>query len=123
MDKLLKRNLAKARGRMKLYVDYKRSERQFDEDDWVYLKIKPYRPISAARKSNEKLSARYFGPYQIEKRMGQVAYKLKLPDHVRIHPVFHVSLLKKKVKHGAVPVLDIPVEPEKEERLAVPIAI
>ena len=34
--------------------------------------------------------------------MGVVAYKLKLPDSVRLHPVFHVSLLRKKLGDGSV---------------------
>lgn len=43
-----------------------------------------------------KLSPRYVGPYEILKRVKNVAYKLKLPNKlVPIHSVFYVSMLKK----------------------------
>ena len=45
-----------------------------------------------------KLSPRYVGPYKILKRSGKVAYALELPVNLAaVHPVFHISLLKKCV--------------------------
>lgn len=41
-----------------------------------------------------KLSARYYGPYQILQRVGPIAYKLSLPPQLLLHPTFHVSQLK-----------------------------
>ena len=43
-----------------------------------------------------KLRPRYVGPYEILQRVGEVAYELALPVELSfIHPVFHVSMLKK----------------------------
>ena len=43
-----------------------------------------------------KLSPRYVGPYKIMKRIGKVAYELELLAKLAaVHPVFHISLLKK----------------------------
>ena len=45
-----------------------------------------------------KLNLRYVGPYKILKRVGKVKYELELPEELAaVHPVFHISLLKKCV--------------------------
>ncbi|KAL0366704.1 UNVERIFIED_CONTAM: hypothetical protein Sradi_3560500 [Sesamum radiatum] len=75
MLQLLKDNLCKAQQRMKLFVDKHRSERKFEVRDYVFLKLQPYRQISIALRRKLKLSARYYGPYEVVQRIGKVAYR------------------------------------------------
>jgi hypothetical protein len=61
------------------------------------LKLQQYVQSSLAPRANQKLSFRFFGHFQILQKVGDVAYKLALPASSLIHPVFHVSRLKKDV--------------------------
>lgn len=63
--------------------------------DWVYVRLRIYRQQTMAQRTSNKLARRYFGPFQVEARIGIVAYKLTLLAESRIHHVFHVSLLRK----------------------------
>ena len=72
----------------------KRSDRQFQIDDLVLLKLQPYRQQSLMQRPSQKLCPRYFGPYKTLDKVEAVAYKLDLPAEVEIHHTFHVSQLK-----------------------------
>ncbi|CAA6667247.1 unnamed protein product [Spirodela intermedia] len=70
--------------------------------DMVFLKIKPYQMKSLAKKEIKKINPHYFDPYPIMERIGPVAYKLQLPNHSVIHPVFHISQLKKTLRTHSI---------------------
>jgi Chromo (CHRromatin Organisation MOdifier) domain len=94
--RMLREQLIRAQNRMQKYADSKRSGRNFHKRDWVYLKLQPYRQISVQGKTTtHKLKQRYYGPFKVLEKIGVVVYELKLPQGTLIHPVFHVSQLKK----------------------------
>jgi len=94
----LKQNLIKAQQCMKKVVDQKRREVEFEIGDMVLVKLQPCRQNCLALRKNQKLGLKYFGPFPIIQRVGQVAYKLLLPCSAKIHPVFHC--LQSKLYHG-----------------------
>ncbi|RVW83267.1 Transposon Tf2-12 polyprotein [Vitis vinifera] len=91
----LKDHLCCAQSKMRSSADAHRRAVQFEVGDFVYIKLCPYRLRSLAKRPNEKLSPRYFGPYKVVQQIGPVAYRLELPSSTTIHPVFHVSQLKR----------------------------
>ncbi|KAK9155413.1 hypothetical protein Sjap_002893 [Stephania japonica] len=117
----LRDQLLLAQNRMKQQADKGRREVNFQIGDLVYLKLRPYRQMTVARRTNMKLSPRFYGPFPIVAKVGSVAYRLDLPPTASIHPVFHVSQLKRTV--GTPPIssslpallpetLVFPLEPE-----------
>ncbi|XP_073465040.1 uncharacterized protein [Aquarana catesbeiana] len=48
---------------------------------------------------SKKLGPKFLGPFPVKRKINEVAFELELPDSLRIHPVFHVSLLKPSVSN------------------------
>jgi hypothetical protein len=74
----------------------------------VFLKAQPYVQSSLAPRANQKLSFKFFGPYKVLSKIGNVAYKLQLPASSLVHPVFHVSQLKPVVGNHQEVTADLP---------------
>jgi hypothetical protein len=105
----LKENLTQAQARMKKYVDANRTERQLEIGDMVYIKMQPYRMAAFGIRQSIKLTSKFYGPFRVLQKVGKLAYKLQLPEGVKIHPVFHVSQLKKHLGKHVVPEPGLPL--------------
>jgi hypothetical protein len=93
MQSQLKLHLERARQILKDQADRHRSDRHFQVKDWVFLKVQPNIQKTIANRPSHKLAFRYFGPLQVEAKVGKMAYRLRLPSKTLIHPIVHVSLL------------------------------
>ncbi|XP_026459933.1 uncharacterized protein LOC113360663 [Papaver somniferum] len=123
MLQLLKEDLLKAQDMMKFYADNSRCDRSFNLDDWVFLKLEPYMQSSVALRQNLKLSARYYGPFEVLQKVGTVAYRLKLPIGSRIHLVFHVSQLKKQIGQHLAPSNSLPLVDTSGAFIVLPVVV
>jgi hypothetical protein len=119
----VRENLKRAQSRQKSYVDPKRTDISFEVGEHVYLKVSTLRGTKRFHVKG-KLSPRYVGPYPIVKRIGKVSYKLDLPLKLTgVHPVFHVSQLRKcVVAEKKVPAQALDVQ-ETLEYLGYPVRI
>ncbi|KAB2625792.1 hypothetical protein D8674_017452 [Pyrus ussuriensis x Pyrus communis] len=123
MLSLLKSNLEVAQCRMKVQHDKKRKERTFEVGDWVCLRLVIYQYMSLASHSFHKLQPRFYGPFEVLAKVGLVAYKLKLPETSKLHPVFHVSCLNKHLGIQIQPTMPLPVITDSGVLQEVPVAI
>ena len=94
---VIKKNLNATQDRQKSYADQNRLLKELQVGEHVYLHTKQ-KKSSLQIGSCAKLAPRFYGPFNIVERIGLVAYQLALPPTVKVHDVFHISLLNKYVK-------------------------
>ena len=85
----LKEILTHAQDTQAKYYDAKHRPLEFKVGDQVMLNVRNM----GSNRPCKKLSSKYEGRFRVEERIGNQAYRLKLPTSWRCHDVFHVSLL------------------------------
>ena len=93
-NQLLQETMTKTQEHNKTTFDRKRrGELILSPGDLVWLSTTNLRMACPSK----KLGPKFLGPFPVRRRINEVAYELELPDSLRVHPVFHVSLLKPSI--------------------------
>ncbi|GJZ85971.1 putative reverse transcriptase domain-containing protein [Tanacetum coccineum] len=92
---VIKKHIQDSRDRQKSYADRRRKPLEFEVEDKVMLKVSPWKGVIHFGKRG-KLNPRYIVPFKILAKMGTLAYRLELLEHLsQVYSTFHVSNLKK----------------------------
>jgi hypothetical protein len=92
-------NLVKAQEYQKKYADKSRRQEIYKLGERVLLDTSDITFTTGSKKLLDK----YMGPYKIIEVISDVAYKLNLPIKFRLHPVFHISKLKRAIETDKFP--------------------
>ncbi|GJX17217.1 putative reverse transcriptase domain-containing protein [Tanacetum coccineum] len=91
----IKQRMQATRDQQKSYADLKCKPMEFQVGDKVMLKFSPLKGVVRFGKRG-KLNPRYVGPFKVIEMVGEVAFKLELPEELsRVHNTFYVCNLKK----------------------------
>ena len=107
-------NATRAGEAMAIQANKDRRDVEYAVGDKVYLNtsnLKVNRP-------SRKLANKWIGPFAITQKINAASYRLALPASLRIHNVFHSSILKPDSNDplpGQVPAKELPTEVEGEQ--------
>ncbi|KAD4585957.1 hypothetical protein E3N88_23558 [Mikania micrantha] len=109
----IRNRMAAARDRQKSYADKRRQSLEFRVGDRVLLKVSPRKGVIRIGKRG-KLSPRYVGSLEILKRIGPVAYQLKLPDELKIQVDEQLRFIEESVE-----IIDREVKQLKQSKILI----
>ena len=104
IHQLIADQLKVAKAIQKHHADKRTKPMEYSLGDKVMLSTQNLKLLNQPSK---KFRSRFTGPYEITKKISSQAYQLKLPGSMKVHPVFHVSLLKPYF--SAHPDADVPM--------------
>ena len=70
---------------------------KYDPGEWVWLNNDHFTLSSDLEGINRKLVAKWSGPYRVVNMPSEVTVRLEMPDTIGIHPIFHLSQVKKAI--------------------------
>lgn len=110
----IRERIKAAQDRQKSYVDTRRRDLQFEVCSRVFLRVAPMKGVIRFGKKG-KLKPRYIGPFEILEKIGDVAYRLPLPQELPVvHDVFHVSILRKYLSDPSHNISYVDIEVNKD---------
>ncbi|MCO5579604.1 hypothetical protein L7F22_033461 [Adiantum nelumboides] len=89
-------SICSAQNHTKTYAKKARKKVTFKKGIFMFLKVCTKLETMKTGKC-DRISLKYCGPFKVLKKVGDVAYKLEVPKSSQVHPIFHVSKLKKPV--------------------------
>ncbi|KAJ1604033.1 hypothetical protein NDA14_005650 [Ustilago hordei] len=88
--KYLQEQIREAQRRSVDQYNRKHKDIEFKVGDMVYINRRNWK----TQRPTPKLDTRFAGPYPVQERVGRRAYRITLPANLRVHDVFHVSMLE-----------------------------
>ena len=78
----------------KFHYDRKHQPMFLRVGDWALLRLHKGYSIPATLGITTKLAQQYVGPFEVIERVGRLAYRLKVPEDWKVHPVFTIAQLE-----------------------------
>ncbi|KAJ1595253.1 hypothetical protein NDA11_006774 [Ustilago hordei] len=88
--KYLQEQIREAQHRSVDQYNRKHKDIEFKVGDMVYINCQNWK----TRRPTPKLDTRFAGPYPVQEQVGCQTYRITLPANLRVHDVFHVSMLE-----------------------------
>jgi hypothetical protein len=96
--KAAENNMLRAQSQQERLTNRRRRDIEFKQGEKVLLSTNDLRWKGRV---TPKLTAKYIGPFVIKRVLSPLNYELELPSSLPIHPVFHVSKLRKFISGAA----------------------